>query len=153
CARPPLAVLVAEVCDRRHARRAALDGPSLPRLPRMADHRPAALGRRRRPRAEPRARQEPRRLRTESGPVKRKHALPSVDGVLSADDVRATVDAIAAIQLPDGNIPWTPGAHTDPWNLIEAAMALDVGGRHTEAVRAYEWLRARQHAAGCWHAY
>jgi hypothetical protein len=85
--------------------------------------------------------------------VKRKHALPSVDGVLSADDVRATVDAIAAIQLPDGNIPWTPGAHTDPWNLVEAAMALDVGGRHDEAVRAYEWLRARQHAEGCWFAY
>ena len=56
-----------------------------------------------------------------------------------------TVDAIAAIQLPDGNIPWTPGDHTDPWNLVEAAMALDVGGRHDEAVRAYEWLRA--HAA------
>ena len=59
-----------------------------------------------------------------------KHALPSVDGILSADDIRATVDAIAAVQLPDGNIPWTPGGHTDPWNLVEAAMALDVGGRH-----------------------
>lgn len=82
-----------------------------------------------------------------------KHALPSVDGILSADDIRATVDAIAAIQMPDGNIPWTPGAHSDPWNLVEAAMALDVGGRHHEAVRAYEWLRAKQQVQGCWHAY
>ena len=79
--------------------------------------------------------------------------LPSVEGILTTDEVRATVDAIAAIQLPDGNIPWTPGEHTDPWNLVEAAMALDVGGRHAEAVRAYEWLRALQHDAGSWHAY
>ncbi len=48
-------------------------------------------------------------------------------------------------QLPDGNIPWIPGGHTDPWNLVEAAMALDVGGRHAEAERAYEWLA--EHAA------
>ena len=32
-------------------------------------------------------------------------------------------------------------------------MALDVGGRFTEAERAYEWLRAMQHPAGSWHAY
>jgi MMP endo-(1,4)-3-O-methyl-alpha-D-mannosidase len=80
-------------------------------------------------------------------------ALPHIDGVISADDVAATVDAIAAIQLPDGNLPWFPGGHTDPWNLVEAAMALDVGGRHADAERAYEWLRAMQRPDGAWHAY
>ncbi len=50
--------------------------------------------------------------------------------------MQATVDAIAEIQLPDGNIPWTPGEHTDPWNLVEAAMALDLGHRYAEAERA-----------------
>lgn len=64
-----------------------------------------------------------------------------------------TVDAIAAVQLPDGNIPWTPGGHTDPWNLVEAAMALDVGGRHAEAARAYEWVMTRQNPDGSFHAY
>ena len=58
------------------------------------------------------------------------HHIPAVEGILTADQISATVDAIAAIQLPDGNIPWTPGDHTDPWNLVEAAMALDIGGRH-----------------------
>lgn len=81
------------------------------------------------------------------------HHIPAVEGILTADQISATVDAIAAIQLPDGNIPWTPGDHTDPWNLVEAAMALDIGGRHLEATRAYEWLRSMQHDAGCWHAY
>jgi hypothetical protein len=72
---------------------------------------------------------------------------------MSADDVAQTVEAIASHQLPDGNIPWTPGGHTDPWNLVEAAMALDIGGRHDDARRAFEWLRQRQRPDGAWHAY
>ena len=64
--------------------------------------------------------------------------LPEVPGILSRDDVAATCAAIAAVQLPDGNIPWTRGHHTDPWNLVEAAMALDVGGRRHDAARGYE---------------
>jgi hypothetical protein len=79
--------------------------------------------------------------------------LPEVPGVMSADEVAETVDAIAAIQEPDGNIPWVPGHHTDPWNMVEAAMALDVGGHHAKAERAYEWLRSMQRPDGCWHAY
>ena len=78
----------------------------------------------------------------------RKHNLPSVPGAITAKQVQATVDAIAEIQLPDGNIPWTPGEHSDPWNLVEAAMALDLGHRYVEAERAYEWLRSMQHEAG-----
>jgi MMP endo-(1,4)-3-O-methyl-alpha-D-mannosidase len=79
--------------------------------------------------------------------------LPEVPGVVTADQVAETVDAIARIQQPDGNIPWTPGDHTDPWNLVEAAMALDVGGRFDASERAYEWLRTMQRPDGAWHAY
>jgi hypothetical protein len=78
---------------------------------------------------------------------------PSVEGVISERELSATVDAIASIQHSDGNIPWTPGDHTDPWNLVEAAMALDVGGRHHDAERAYLWLRMMQRPDGSWHAY
>jgi len=81
------------------------------------------------------------------------NTLSTVEGIVTADELAATVDAIAGVQLPDGNIPWIPGHHTDPWNLVEAAMALDVGGRHVEAERAYEWLRTRQRIDGSWHAY
>ena len=79
--------------------------------------------------------------------------MNGVEGIISASELAATVDAIEAIQLPDGNIPWTPGAHTDPWNLVEAAMALDVGGRHDAARGAYDWLARMQRADGGWHAY
>jgi len=81
------------------------------------------------------------------------NVLPTVEGIVTASQLQATVDAIASIQLPDGNIPWTPGAHTDPWNLVEAAMALDVGGRHDAARAAYDWLARVQRADGGWHAY
>lgn len=77
----------------------------------------------------------------------------TVEGVFEAAELRATVDAIASVQKPDGNIPWTPGEKTDPWNLVEAAMALDVGGRHAEATRAYAWLQRMQNFDGSWHAY
>ena len=78
--------------------------------------------------------------------------LPEVPGAITAEQVAETVDAIERIQQPNGNIPWTPGHHTDPWNLVEAAMALDVGGRFAASERAYEWLRTMQRADGAWHA-
>jgi hypothetical protein len=79
--------------------------------------------------------------------------VPEVEGVLVAADVAATVDAIAAVQQPDGMIPWWEGGHADPWNHVEAAMALDVGGRRAAAERAYEWLAATQRPDGAWHQY
>ena len=66
---------------------------------------------------------------------------------------RPTVDAIAEWQLPTGMIPWFPGGHADPWNHVEAAMALALGGRRAEAERAYEWLVDLQRADGSWHQY
>ncbi|MDQ2803733.1 MAG: prenyltransferase, partial [Pseudomonadota bacterium] len=51
-----------------------------------------------------------------------------------------------------GSIPWYEHGHVDPWNHVEAAMALDVGGRHAEASHAYQWLVAMQRADGAWHA-
>ena len=79
--------------------------------------------------------------------------LPSVDGLISADQVLETATAIASWQLPNGMIPWFPGGHADPWNHVEAAMALDLVGMHGEAVRAYQWLVDIQHDSGAWHQY
>ena len=66
--------------------------------------------------------------------------------------VLETVDAIAAVQRPDGAIPEFPGGVTNPWNHVEAAMALDVGGLHNAAERAYSWLVAAQRPDGAWAA-
>ena len=72
---------------------------------------------------------------------------------LAPDAVAATVRAIARVQAPDGRIPWVIGGRTDPWNMVEAAMALDIGGEHEAAARAYAWLRERVLPHGGWYAY
>jgi len=72
--------------------------------------------------------------------------------VLSADQLRQTVGWIAAQQLDDGALPWSRGEQLDPWDSVEAAMALDVGGEHERAAAAYGWLAARQRADGSWAA-
>jgi hypothetical protein len=79
--------------------------------------------------------------------------IPDVPGVISAEEVVATADAIAALQLPNGMIPWYPRGHCDPWNHVETAMALDVAGRHDRAAAAYRWLADVQRHDGSWHNY
>jgi hypothetical protein len=73
--------------------------------------------------------------------------------MLGARDLALTVDSIAAQQEPDGLILWFPGGHADPWNHVEAAMALAVGGRRVEAELAYRWLADHQLPGGAWHHY
>ncbi|MGN6723961.1 MAG: prenyltransferase [Marmoricola sp.] len=76
--------------------------------------------------------------------------IPSVEGVLTADDVRATARSIAAMQESIGSIPWTTGEHTDLWNHVEGAMALLVGGEREAAEKAYRWAASMQRADGSW---
>lgn len=83
----------------------------------------------------------------------RSTVVPEVPGVLSSSDVLATVSTIVEVQRPDGMIPWFGGGHCDPWNHVEAAMALSVGGFHREAELAYEWLADTQLADGSWFNY
>ncbi len=78
---------------------------------------------------------------------------PEVEGLLTSAQVQETVDAIAEWQLPNGMVPWFPGGHADPWNHVEAAMALALGDRIVEAERAYQWLVDLQRPDGSWHQY
>ena len=71
---------------------------------------------------------------------------------LSGDETRATAMTICAAQRPDGAIPWEPGHQLDPWNHVEAVIALDAAGCHDEARRGLEWLRATQADDGTWPA-
>nr|WP_155073262.1 prenyltransferase [Streptomyces taklimakanensis] len=73
-------------------------------------------------------------------------------GVLTAEQVRRTVAGIAALQRDDGAIPWFRGHHLDPWDHVEAAMALDAAGEHERAEAAYRWLAEHQNADGSWYA-
>ena len=63
-----------------------------------------------------------------------------------------TVDYIAGTQQSDGAIPWFHDGPMDPWDHIEAAMGLTIGGRLEEAKAAYRWLKANQLPNGSWLA-
>jgi hypothetical protein len=69
-----------------------------------------------------------------------------------AVDVAAVVNLIAQTQRPDGQIPWSVGGKTDPWDHIEAAMGLSIGARWREARRAFQWLKKMQLEDGSWYA-
>ena len=72
--------------------------------------------------------------------------------MLTPGQALRTAHAIASVQLADGCIPWEDGRHADPWNHVEAAMALDVAGLHAAAGRAYRWLARHQRQDGSWAA-
>ncbi len=57
---------------------------------------------------------------------------------------------IAGLQKDNGEIPWSKGGKTDPWDHVESAMGLGVAGYLCEAARAYEWMAGSQLADGSW---
>ncbi|MGW4028297.1 prenyltransferase [Streptomyces sp. NPDC004838] len=73
-------------------------------------------------------------------------------GVLTAEQAAETVAGIRAVQRADGAIPWFRGHHLDPWDHIEAAMALDAAGEHRAAAGAYAWLLRHQNEDGSWYS-
>ena len=66
--------------------------------------------------------------------------------------LRPTVNYILRTQLPNGCIPWFQHGKADPWDHIEAAMGLSIGGEFDAAERAYQWLAKEQLSDGSWWA-
>ena len=80
------------------------------------------------------------------------NALYLGPGLFPHDLFADTFSYIRSLQKPSGEIPWFDGGHTDPWDHIEAAMALSIGGYFEDAERAYEWLEHVQLDDGSWWA-
>ena len=79
--------------------------------------------------------------------------LSGIPGLLSAKEIATTAAHVARLQNPSGQIPWFPRGHCDPWNHVEAAMALTVSGYGDGARRAYRWLATNQLGDGSWFNY
>lgn len=73
-------------------------------------------------------------------------------GLFPADFFRPTLDFILDCQQADGSIPWFKGGYADPWDHVEAAMGLSIGGEAEAADRAYQWLVNTQLEDGSWWA-
>jgi len=68
-------------------------------------------------------------------------------------DIDSTTEYILSVQKTDGEIPWSKGGKTDPWDHVESAMGLTVCGCHREARKAYLWSAATQMDDGSWWSY
>ncbi len=66
--------------------------------------------------------------------------------------LQPTVEFIRDCQLPCGSVPWFGGSYADPWDHVEAAMGLSIGGEYESAVSAYRWLKQIQLDDGSWWA-
>ncbi len=66
--------------------------------------------------------------------------------------IERTTEYIVHTQQPGGGIPWFEGGIIDPWDHVESAMGLTIGGRTSEAEAAYRWLKTHQHEEGYWLA-
>lgn len=67
-------------------------------------------------------------------------------------DIDLVANLIKKTQKQSGEIPWCYGEKSDPWDHVEAAMGLAIGGYIEEARRAYEWLAQIQLDDGSWYA-
>ncbi|RJQ66411.1 MAG: phenyltransferase domain-containing protein [Desulfobacteraceae bacterium] len=77
---------------------------------------------------------------------------PGLDQHKVSVDFHAVLDLILSTQQADGAIPWWPGHKTDPWDHVESAMGLTIGGAYAEARRAFDWMKEAQLPDGSWYA-
>ncbi len=65
-------------------------------------------------------------------------------------DIAAVSDLIRGTQKENGEIPWSAGDKTDPWDHVESAMGLTIAGHHDLARKAFRWLAGTQLDDGSW---
>ena len=73
-------------------------------------------------------------------------------GLFPQEFFRPTVEFLLRAQQTDGSIPWFDGGHCDPWDHVESAMGLSIGGEYGAAENAYRWLKNTQLEDGSWWA-
>jgi len=67
-------------------------------------------------------------------------------------NIDAICRLILSTQKETGEIPWHAGGKTDPWDHVEAAIGLAIGGYFSEARRAFRWMKKTQQGDGSWFA-
>ena len=73
-------------------------------------------------------------------------------GLFPTDFFKPTIEFLLREQQESGAIPWFTGSYADPWDHVEAAMGLSIGGEYDAAEKAYFWLRDTQLEDGSWWA-
>jgi nuclear transport factor 2 (NTF2) superfamily protein len=65
-------------------------------------------------------------------------------------NIDSVCSLILSLQRENGDIPWYEGGKTDPWDLVESIMGLNIGGYFDASRRAFRWLSKMQNKDGSW---
>jgi hypothetical protein len=72
--------------------------------------------------------------------------------ISEALNINSVADFILSLQRENGDIPWHVDGKTDPWDLVESIMGLNIGGEFQASYRAFDWLKSMQNPDGSWHS-
>ncbi|MDD9303098.1 MAG: phenyltransferase domain-containing protein [Desulfobacter sp.] len=67
-------------------------------------------------------------------------------------NIDSVTQGIAFLQQDNGDIPWHINGKTDPWDLVESVMGLNIGGCHAQALAGLDWLVKTQNHDGSWYS-
>jgi len=67
-------------------------------------------------------------------------------------NIDSVVRFILSLQLASGDIPWHINGKTDPWDLVETIMGLNIGRKFDASYNAFEWLKQTQNEDGSWYS-
>lgn len=81
--------------------------------------------------------------------MNQKHLAPQLSGTLNIDSI---ITLLLLLQRPSGDIPWHKNGKTDPWDLVETIMGLNIGHQKNAACRAFGWLKKMQNKDGSWYS-
>lgn len=76
--------------------------------------------------------------------------IPAKSRPFSVLNIDSVAGMIASLQKESGDIPWHMEGKTDPWDLVESIMGLNIGGYHRESRLAFHWLKVNQNPDGSW---
>jgi hypothetical protein len=65
-------------------------------------------------------------------------------------NIDSVVSFILSLQRNSGDIPWHEQGKTDPWDLVETVMGLNIGKHFDAGRKAFEWLKNMQNPDGSW---
>lgn len=77
---------------------------------------------------------------------------PAKNRSVSVLNMTSVAGFIASLQAESGDIPWHTGGKTDPWDLVESIMGLNIGGFYRESCQAFDWLKSIQNPDGSWYS-
>ncbi|WP_299983232.1 prenyltransferase/squalene oxidase repeat-containing protein [Desulfobacula sp.] len=67
-------------------------------------------------------------------------------------NIDSVISFILSLQRESGDIPWHTDGKTDPWDLVETIMGLNIGKSFDASYRAFEWLKNIQNSDGSWYS-